>query len=262
MAKRKKSDRAHEPVGQQPHAELVGTDLERSFGGVHALRGVSLTIRPGRVLAVIGPNGAGKSSLINVLTGLYKPTNGTVRLDGQDIAGLSMATRTREGLMRTFQGNRVFATLRVEQALSLGLEAPRARGGEDTVATLAQRFGLSDYLKTRVGDLPYGTQKVVNLALVAACRPRVLLLDEPFAGVGPADVMRLSAVIERFRDEGVAVAVVEHNLEALLRMADDVIVLDAGRLIFQGDPDQARVSDVVREAYLGAGGAAAHGEAS
>jgi branched-chain amino acid transport system ATP-binding protein len=240
--------------GEQPPATLECVDLVKSFGGVRALRGVDLTVHPGRVLAIIGPNGAGKSTLINVLTGLFKPTSGTVRLGGADVARLSMAARTRLGLIRTFQGNRIFGTLRVEQALSLGLEAPRAHGSSTTPEQLAENFGLTQYLSARVGDLPYGTQKVLNLALVAASRPRVLLLDEPFAGVHEADVRRLSDVIEAFRDEGVAVAVVEHNIEALLRIADEVVVLDSGALIFTGRPEEARTSPVVREAYLGAGG--------
>jgi ABC-type branched-subunit amino acid transport system ATPase component len=114
-----------------------------------------------------------------------------------------------------------------------------------------------DYFDARVSELPYGVQKVLNLTLVAASGPRALLLDEPFAGVHAADVERLSAVITQFRADGVALAVVEHNIEALLRIADEVVVLDSGALIFTGSPDEARVSPIVREAYLGAGGAGA-----
>lgn len=240
-------------------ATLECRQLVKTFGGVKALRGVDLTMQPGRTLAVIGPNGAGKSSLINVLTGLYRPDGGVVLLDGQDISGLNMAKRSRLGVMRTFQGIHVFATLRVRQALALAAEAPRAealRHAESPEAT-AERFGLVDYFDARVSELPYGVQKVLNLTLVAASGPRALLLDEPFAGVHAADVERLSAVITQFRADGVALAVVEHNIEALLRIADEVVVLDSGALIFTGSPDEARVSPIVREAYLGAGGAGA-----
>ncbi|MTD13901.1 ATP-binding cassette domain-containing protein [Nakamurella sp. YIM 132087] len=236
-------------------AVLACTGLSRSFGGVHALRGVDLELDPGRTLAIIGPNGAGKSSLINVLTGLYAPSSGTVTLDGTDLRRTSMADRTRAGLMRTFQGNRIFGTLTVGACLAIGLEAPRARAGRHDVGSLAADFGLEALLDRPVKDLPYGIQKILNLAMVAASRPRVLLLDEPFAGVHADGVERLSAVIDDFRTAGVAVGVVEHNIAALMRIADDVVVLDSGRLIFRGTPTEAEVSPVVREAYLGASAA-------
>lgn len=249
LLRRPASAGAAVPVGR---AELECRALVKSFGGVRALRGVDLVIKPGSTLAIIGPNGAGKSSLINVLTGLFTPTSGSVTLNGEDISNKNLAARTRLGLMRTFQGTRIFSTLRVRQALALGNEAPRALGQPTTVDALAESFGLVSYLDTVVAELPYGIQKVLNLALVSASRPRVLLLDEPFAGVHAEDVGRLSAVIERFRADGVAVAVVEHNIEALLRIADSVVVLDSGALLFSGSPDEARTSPAVREAYLGA----------
>jgi ABC-type branched-subunit amino acid transport system ATPase component len=233
-------------------AELKCRELVKTFGGVRALRGVDLVIKPGKTLAIIGPNGAGKSSLINVLTGLYGPTSGKVMLNGEDISGKNLAARTRLGVMRTFQGTRIFSTLRVGDALALGAEAPRALNQQTSVDELAKSFGLVTYLDTVIAELPYGIQKVLNLALVSASRPRVLLLDEPFAGVHAEDVERLSVVIERFRADGVAVAVVEHNIEALLRIADSVVVLDSGALLFTGSPDEARTSPAVREAYLGA----------
>jgi ABC-type branched-subunit amino acid transport system ATPase component len=232
---------------------LVGRELTKAFAGLRALDTVDITLSAGEVVGVIGPNGAGKSTFINVLTGVYRPTSGHVALDGHDITRRSMADRARLGVIRTFQGTRTFASLKVEDAVALAAESPRARSGERWAGDVLQDFGLLQYRGTKVSELPYGAQKILNLALTALTRPRVLLLDEPFAGVHDEDVDRLSAIVDRFRSEGVALALVEHNIEALLRLANRVIVLDSGRLVFSGSPQQARSSEVVRAAYLGAG---------
>jgi branched-chain amino acid transport system ATP-binding protein len=234
-------------------AVLRGRGLTKTFAGLRALDSVDLSLAAGEVVGVIGPNGAGKSTFINVLTGVYRPTSGQVSLDGADITRRSMAARARLGVVRTFQGTRTFASLRVDDAVALAAESPRARAGEQWAGNVVADFGLAAYRRTRISDLPYGAQKIVNLVLTALTRPRVLLLDEPFAGVHDEDVDRLSAIVVRFAQEGVALAVVEHNIEALLRLATRVIVLDSGRVVFAGSPLEARHSDVVRAAYLGAG---------
>lgn len=236
---------------------LQARQVTKSFAGLRALDEVDFEVRPGELVGVIGPNGAGKSTFINVLTGVYRPTRGTVTCDGRDVTNLSMPRRARLGIIRTFQGTRSFSTLKVEDAVALAAESPRARTATTSTDRILPDFGLSSYAESKIADLPYGAQKILNLALVALTRPRVLLLDEPFAGVHADDVERLSAIVDRFRSEGVALALVEHNIEALLRLADRVIVLDSGRLVFAGSPEEARVSDVVRAAYLGAGAVAA-----
>jgi branched-chain amino acid transport system ATP-binding protein len=233
---------------------FVARGVRKSFSGVKALDGPDLVLERGRILGIIGPNGAGKSTLINVATGLLRHDGGTITYEGRDVGGLSLARRSRLGLLRSFQQTRVFASMTVRDALRLGEEAPRARTGAADAAL--ERFGLEPFADRLTSETPYGVQKVLNIALVAMGDPRALFLDEPFAGVSGEDVERISRVIEAIRDEGVAIGLVEHNIEELLRLADAVVVLDSGRLIFEGTPEQARRSEVVREAYLGRGLAA------
>jgi ABC-type branched-subunit amino acid transport system ATPase component len=243
--------------GRQPIVSVDG--VGKAFGGIQALEAVSLVLCAGEVLGIIGPNGAGKSTLINVVTGLYAPSEGTVLFDGDDVTSASLAKRARLGLVRSFQSTRTFGSLTVVEALRLAADAPRPRSlrvDRSEVQNTLEEFGLAPYATRGASELPYGVQKVLNLALVAICRPRALFLDEPFAGVGRDDVARLSSVIEQLRSREVALAVVEHNIEALLRLADRVTVLDSGRTIFNGTPTEARSSEAVRVAYLGQGAAA------
>jgi ABC-type branched-subunit amino acid transport system ATPase component len=243
-------------LATDPPPVFEATALSKSFAGVHALADVSFTLRAGRILGIIGPNGAGKSTFINVATGLFRPTAGRVVFDGRDVTRTSLAERSRHGLMRSFQHARTFGSLTVAESLRLAAESPRGRstGGHEAVL---ERFGLQPFAETLTAEAPYGVQKVVNLALLAQCAPKVLFLDEPFAGVDAEDVRRISAVVEAIRDSGVAIGLVEHNIEALLRLADQIVVLDSGRVIFEGTPSEARSSTIVQEAYLGRSAVAA-----
>jgi branched-chain amino acid transport system ATP-binding protein len=233
---------------------FTAVGLSKRFAGVQALTEVGFALSPGRILGIIGPNGAGKSTFINVATGLFRPDAGTVTFEGQDVTKLSLPERAQRGLLRSFQHARTFGSLTVLEALRVGAESPRGRavaeqtGGPDAIV---ERFGLAPFAHRVTADVPYGVQKIVNLALVAQCAPRVLFLDEPLAGVGTDDVARIGEAIEAIRADGVAIGLVEHNIEALLRMAGHVVVLDSGRVVFEGTPDQTRDSDVVRVAYLG-----------
>jgi ABC-type branched-subunit amino acid transport system ATPase component len=220
------------------------------YGSKILFEDVTTTFTPGRRYGLTGPNGAGKSTFINVATGLFRPTAGRVVFDGRDVTRASLAERSRHGLMRSFQHARTFGSLTVAESLRLAAESPRGRstGGHEAVL---ERFGLQPFAETLTAEAPYGVQKVVNLALLAQCAPKVLFLDEPFAGVDAEDVRRISAVVEAIRDSGVAIGLVEHNIEALLRLADQIVVLDSGRVIFTGTPSEARSSTVVQEAYLG-----------
>jgi branched-chain amino acid transport system ATP-binding protein len=226
-------------------AVFVAAGLSKSFSGVRALDDAGLVLRRGRILGIIGPNGAGKSTLINLATGLFRPDAGSIVYDGRDIGRLSLPKRARLGLLRSFQQTRVFGSMTVCEALRLGGESPAI-----------ERFGLSEFADRIASETPYGVQKVLNIALVAMSEPKALFLDEPFAGVSSDDVERISRVVESIRDEGVAIGLVEHNIEELLRLADEVVVLDSGRMIFEGTPAEARRSAIVREAYLGRGLAA------
>jgi ABC-type branched-subunit amino acid transport system ATPase component len=243
---------------EEPEAVFAAQGLSKRFAGVQALSEVGFALSPGKILGIIGPNGAGKSTFINVATGLFKPDAGTVTFEGQDVTRLSLEERGRRGLLRSFQHARTFGSLTLMEALRVGAESPRGRavaeqtGGPEAVLA---RFGLEPFAHRVTADVPYGVQKIVNLALVAQCAPRVLFLDEPLAGVGTDDVARIGDAIEAIRADGVAIGLVEHNIEALLKMAGHVVVLDSGRVVFSGTPEETRESDVVRVAYLGRGAA-------
>jgi branched-chain amino acid transport system ATP-binding protein len=240
-------------VTETPALDVV--DISKGFAGLRAVDGVSLSLAYGATLGIIGPNGAGKSTFINLATGLMRPDSGRVLLDGQDVTRQSLARRARRGLLRTFQHTRTFATMTVAEAIRVAMEAPRARARKEpaSIESCIEDFGLGEYAGSIANDLPYGAQKVLNLALIAQSDPKVLLLDEPFAGVDEEDIGRLTTVIGRFRTQGVAIGIVEHNMEALLAMVDHVVVLDSGQVIFRGSARDMLADPQVRAAYLGAG---------
>jgi branched-chain amino acid transport system ATP-binding protein len=235
---------------------LASHNLSKTFGGVKAVNDVSLTLCSGEILGLIGPNGAGKSTLINLLSGLSPPDRGTVIFAGQDVTSMGPEQRTRRGLLRTFQQLRAFRTFTVEQSLAVASQAPRARTRKGTsrsaaINDVARRFGLVGLMGRQMSELPYGTQKIVNLALVSLNNPQVLLLDEPFAGVVREDVLRLSRIVRDFAEQGVGVCLVEHDMEAVMQTCERILVLDAGALIFDGTPDAVRTNAEVRRVYLG-----------
>ena len=243
-------------AGQGGQRTLDVISVTKSFGGVRALTDVSFHMDAGEVLGIIGPNGAGKTTLINVVTGLMRPSSGQIVFEGVDVSKLDLAARARRGLVRSFQHTRTFAGFTTEQALHFAAASPRAREeasnrGADVVEQTMATFGLEPYVDQVAANLPYGVQKVLNLGLVAITRPTALLLDEPLAGVDPRDIERLESAIATIRTSGVGVAIVEHNVGALLRMADRVIVVETGAVIFEGSPDETRSSEIVRNVYLG-----------
>jgi branched-chain amino acid transport system ATP-binding protein len=238
-------------------AVLNATGLAKAFGGVQAVNGVTLSLDSGEILGLIGPNGAGKSTVINLLTGLFRADQGTVTFAGEDVTSLGPERRTRRGLLRTFQQLRAFRTFTVAESLATASRAPRARAqrkvpAETAISEAAEAFGLGDILPRRVGELAYGLQKIVNLALVSLSYPKVLLLDEPFAGVQRDDVLRLSHIIRDFAGQGVGICLVEHDMEAVMQTCERIAVLDAGALIFEGTPAAVRKNAEVRRVYLGA----------
>jgi branched-chain amino acid transport system ATP-binding protein len=175
-----------------------------------------------------------------------------------------MDARARLGLLRTFQLTRSLMSLTVEEALRLGASNPRARqfDGAATSSSIAERFGLDRVRHHLVGTLPYGTQKVLNMCFIMSSRPTVVVLDEPFAGVIPSDVSLLSEVIRQFRTDGAAVAVIEHDMGALMPLSDSVLVLDAGAVVMQGASEEVLADDRVQSIYLGHRGGARFGQAS
>ncbi|MBO8140743.1 MAG: ABC transporter ATP-binding protein [Firmicutes bacterium] len=230
------------------------------FGGLQALSDVNVRIEPGEIVGLIGPNGAGKTTLFNVISGLVRPTSGAVRFRGQDITGLPPHRIAQMGIGRTFQVPRLFARLSSMENVLLGsLFRTRSSGswqtrrGAEREARQALEFvGLEErghYLASRE---PTGRRKLLELAMVIAARPQVLLLDEPMAGLNPGEVKSAMHLIRRLRDErGVAIFWVEHVMDAVMGTADRVIVLDRGSKIAEGPPAAVVENPAVQEAYLG-----------
>jgi ABC-type branched-subunit amino acid transport system ATPase component len=207
------------------------------------------------VLGLIGPNGAGKTTLLNVLSGTVRPTGGEVRLDGRRVRGMRPDRLARAGVERTFQQLETFGSLSVLENVLVPLEArnrfaPTARLRSEAGALLAG-LGLAGLLDVPVSTLPLSTQRRVEVARALAGRPRLLLLDEPLAGLSRAERDELAALVRRVADSGVTVVLVEHDVAAVMRTSDRVVVLDHGRLLADGPPAQVQADERVRGAYLG-----------
>lgn len=244
--------------------------LSMRFMGVVALDNVSICVRRGDIHAVIGPNGAGKTTLFNVISGLYQPTAGTIRFDDDvDIATSPMHLRARVGIVRTFQNLRLFGTMTALENTMLGASCTAGdsivgaamglpssyreeRQQIERAYALLRRVGLSEHALTPARQLPYGAQRRLEIARALASRPRLLLLDEPVAGMNDEERDTLSQLIESIRDEGVTVLIVEHDLRFINRLSDRITVLNFGRVIADGSSTEVcRHPDVVN-AYLGA----------
>jgi ABC-type branched-subunit amino acid transport system ATPase component len=210
-------------------------------------------IAAGEICGILGPNGSGKTTLINVVSGLLPASSGTVRVHGEDVSSLPMSERARRGLLRTFQNTRPSVELTGAEMLRLAALSPSKYGGGRSYSPdeLLSIFDLRPFADVVLADLPYGMQKMMNLAAVALCRPRVLMLDEPFQGVAEAEIGRLAEVIRHFAASGVAIGLVEHNVRSVMRLCDRVIVLDSGAVIFEGAGLDAVQDQAVQTAYLG-----------
>jgi branched-chain amino acid transport system ATP-binding protein len=241
------------PSALDGSAVLSAESVDKRFSGLQALSDVSLSVHRGEVVGIIGPNGAGKSTLINVLSGLYRPDRGRILLGGKDVSRANAAARARMGLSRTFQQTRALSSFTVREALRLAYGAPRVRRRTtgDKVGDVAERYGLAPHLDKLVTVLPYGGQKVLNMAMMMICEPTVVLLDEPFAGVTADDVQILGQVATDMAAEGAGVALVEHDMLSLMRLSHRVVVLDAGRTVAEGNPAEVQANDLVQEIYLG-----------
>jgi branched-chain amino acid transport system ATP-binding protein len=249
---------------------LVVGDLTVAFGGLRALDNVSLTVEEGRCVGLIGPNGAGKTTLFDAVTGIAFPESGRIELFGQRVDGWPLHRRARLGVGRTFQRLELFESLSVLDNVVVALESPSSSGGlaaeilgrptsiglrrraEERACELLELTGLTELARARAGELPMGHARTLELARALATDPKLLLLDEPSSGLSEAEAASLAALFRRLQtDNELSLLVVEHDMGFVLPLSHEVYVLDFGKIIGHGSPDEIRRDPVVQAAYLG-----------
>ena len=243
----------------------VGLQLRglcKSFGGLAVAQNLNLDLPPGARVAVIGPNGAGKSTLAQLITGSLVPDGGRVMLDGADLAKVSQAARVKRGIAKTFQITTLFAGLSLRENLRLAVQEQRGQGArwfgradrcpevEEIIDAHLVRFGLLGLADQLVGHLAYGQQRLVELALTLCLQPRVLVLDEPAAGVPMAEIPVIVAALEGLPKE-LAVLLIDHDMDLVFRLAQHIVVMVAGTILAQGTPADIAANPTVRRLYLG-----------
>ncbi len=238
--------------------------LTKRFGGLTVADDIDFNLKPGDRKALIGPNGAGKSTFSNLVTGILAPTAGTIRFDGSDIGPMNEAQRVRLGIAKTFQITTLFQEMTVRENLRLPILERQGRGyqlfrradataeTEAEIKDLLDQFDLGALADRTVSDLAYGQQRLVELALTLALKPRVLILDEPAAGVPTSESHLIVDAIEELPKD-LGVLIIEHDMDIVFRLAKQIIVLVQGRILIEGSPDQIATNAEVRELYLGAG---------
>ena len=253
--------------------QLRVTALSKAFGGVLAVDQVSFDLEAGKVNSIIGPNGAGKTTLLNLLTGLYAPSAGQVAFDGAEVTGLAPHRLAARGMARTFQNLQLFFNMSAIENVMVGrhlreragwlaamLRFPRLAAGEresrEEAAQLMQFVGLGEYLDARADAMPYGALKRLEIARALGGKPKLLLLDEPAAGLNQTETQAINALIVRLAQSGVTVVLVEHNMRLVMGVSDHIVVLDYGRKLCEGTAEHVRNDPRVIEAYLGTAQAA------
>jgi branched-chain amino acid transport system ATP-binding protein len=253
---------------RKDRAILVGNAVTKHFDGVQALTALDFDLWEGEILGLIGPNGSGKTTLFNVVSGILQPTSGDVLLEDVSVVGMSPHSIAQRGLQRTFQNLRLFERLSVLTNVAIGAHL-RARAGLHLTLVRSASFrrleertkkeardwlafvGLDQDYQEIAQSLPYGKQKLLEIARALAARPRLLLLDEPAAGLNATEVHALARVIDDIREIGVTVFVVEHNMRLIMDICDRIIVINFGQKVAEGTPGEVQKNRAVQEAYLG-----------
>jgi branched-chain amino acid transport system ATP-binding protein len=243
--------------------------LTRHYGGVKAVDDVSFAVRRGSITALIGPNGAGKTTALNVISGITPPTGGRVRFADEEVSRLRPDEICRRGMSRTFQTPQIFPSMSLIEnvvvgtiaearpglfGIALGLPAVRRqeRRSHEAAAGWLKLVNLQDIADEPIAKLPFGKLRLAEIARALASKPQLLLMDEPASGLSRAETQELRTVLLRIRDEGITILLVEHNMPLVMSIADEVFVLDKGRLLASGTPGEVKANPVVQKAYLGA----------
>jgi branched-chain amino acid transport system ATP-binding protein len=239
-------------------------NVAKNFGSLAAVRGVSMVVEPGELRAIIGPNGAGKTTFFNMICGFFPPSSGSIVFDGQDVTRVPAHKRVGLGMARTFQITEIFPELTVRENVQSAAEVAagqtlkmwtsRTDAGltDKVVDEMLGLVGLSARADRLVGELAHGDQRATEIAMALALKPRLLLLDEPTAGMGDQETYEITRLIRRLhRDSKYTIVLIEHDMRVVFHLADRITVLDQGRLLAEGTPQEIAASDVVQAAYLG-----------